>query len=227
MIWTRATRPGGFPGARGAFPGQPGGLLQPAFEFARLLREPVYWGWGVPRGDGHAVLVLPGLGADDAYLRPLRGWLRRVGYTTLRSGISRNPGLSEQLIAELGERVEAAYRRSGRRVSIIGHSMGGAQARAIARRHPDAVRHVITLGSPIVTSRPLPETVRVSAIASADDRIVRAPAAVARDPHAQNLTVRGSHSGLAVNASVYRRLARLLAAGEGDTGQYESAPEYL
>src|SRR5690349_5278999 len=89
MIWS-ATRSSAFPSAGGAFPSGPGGMLQPAFEFGQLLRDPVFWGWGVPRGDGHTVLVLPGLGAGDAYLRPLRGWLRRLGYQTLRSGIRRN-----------------------------------------------------------------------------------------------------------------------------------------
>lgn len=227
MIWTAAPQPGAFPGAGAAFPIGPAGLLQPAFEFGQLLRDPVFWGWGVPRGDGHTVLVLPGLGAGDAYLRPLRGWLRRLGYQTLRSGIRRNHGLSERLLAELGERVEAEYRRSGRPLSIVGHSMGGAQARAIARRHPQAVRQVITLGSPIAGSRPLPETIRVGAIASVDDRIVRAPAAVAHDPHAENLTVRGSHSGLAVNAAVYRRIARLLAGAEQPAGAAEPSPEHL
>jgi len=226
MIWS-AARPGAFPGTRGSLPIGPGDLLQPAFEFGQLLRDPVFWGWGVRRGDGHTVLVLPGLGAGDAYLRPLRGWLRRLGYRTMRSGIRRNPGLSERLLTELGERVEAEYRRTGRRLSIIGHSMGGAQARAIARRHPQAVRQVITLGSPIAGSPPLPRTIRVGAIASADDRIVRAPAAVARDPHADNLSVHGSHSGLAVNAAVYRRLARLLAAAEDPARDAAPAPEYL
>jgi len=134
--------------------------------FARLLRDPVYRGWGVPRGDGDTVLVLPGLFAGDNYLRPLRGWLRRLGYGTMRSGIERNPGLSERLIEALGERGEAEFQRSGRKLSLIGHSMGGAQACAIARRHPQAVRHVITPGAPIATSRPLPVSVRDSAIAS-------------------------------------------------------------
>ncbi len=222
-----ATRTAPFPGAPRTLPIPPGVLLQPALEFGQLLRDPVFWGWGVPRGDGHTVLVLPGLGGGDAYLRPLRGWLRRLGYRTLRSGIRRNPGPSERLLAELGERVEAEFRRTGRRLSIVGHSMGGAQARAIARRHPQAVRQVITLGAPIAGSPPLPDTIRVAAIASADDRIVRAPAAVARDPHAENLTVRGSHSGLAVNAAVYRRLGRLLSAAEAPSREGESAPIYL
>src|SRR5438477_12112542 len=79
---------------------------QPAAEFAALLSAPVYWGWGVPRGDGHSVLVLPGLGGGDDYLRPLRGWLRRVGYATMRSGLVQNPGWSEEIVAELGQRVE-------------------------------------------------------------------------------------------------------------------------
>lgn len=130
MFWTVATPRGAYPGSGDASLFGPGALLQPALEFGQLLRDPVFWGWGVPRGDGHTVLVLPGLGAGDAYLRPLRGWLRRLGYRTMRSGIRRNPGLSERLLAELGERVEAEYRRTGRRVSIVGHSMGGAQARA-------------------------------------------------------------------------------------------------
>jgi hypothetical protein len=51
-------------------------FLRPGAEAAALIADPVFWGWGVPRGDGHAVIVLPGLGGSDLYLTPLRGWLR-------------------------------------------------------------------------------------------------------------------------------------------------------
>ena len=184
---------------------------QPAAELGLLLNDPVYWGWGVPRGDGHPVLALPGLLAGDAYLRPMRDWLRRVGYTPVRSGLERNPGWSEELVRELGDIAEREFARDGRRVTIIGHSMGGVLGRSIAVRRPHVVRHVIAMGSPIGLSRSrLPESVRVTSLYSREDRIVHHSGAQAHEPHATNIEVRGSHIGLAFNPDVYRRLARLL-----------------
>ncbi len=192
---------------------------QPAVEFGQLLQEPVFWGLGVPRGNGHPVLVLPGLFAGDRYLDPLRGWLRRVGYTPVRSGLDRNPGWSEELVAELGERARQAFECGGQRVTIIGHSMGGVLGRSIAVRRPHTTRHVITLGSPLIMTRSrLPESVRLTAIYSREDRIVRHPGAVARDPGAQSIEVRGSHIGLAGNPIVYRHLARLLPSATRPPG---------
>jgi triacylglycerol lipase len=186
---------------------------QPVAEFALLQGDPVYWGWGMARGDGHSVMPLPGLGAGDGYLRAMRAWLRRVGYQTIRSGIERNPGWSEDLVADLGERVEAEHRRTGRRVTMIGHSMGGVLARSVAVRRPHAVDHVITLGSPLMMTRgELPDSVRMSAIYSRTDRIVRYPGATSRDTQAENIEVPGSHTGMAFNPEVYRQLARLLPA---------------
>jgi pimeloyl-ACP methyl ester carboxylesterase len=192
---------------------------QPAAEFGRLLRDPVFWGVEVPRGDGHPVLVLPGLLAGDGYLEPLRGWLRRVGYRPVPSGLDRNPGWSEALVGELGERAARACAGSGRRVTIVGHSMGGVLGRSIALRRPQTIRHVIALGSPLIMTRGrLPEGVRLSAIYSRDDLIVRHPGAMARDPSARNIEVGGSHVGLAGNPEVYRHLARLLRANGRDRG---------
>jgi pimeloyl-ACP methyl ester carboxylesterase len=189
---------------------------QPAAELGLLLQDPVYWGWGVPRGDGHPVLVLPGLLGGDQYLRPLRGWLRRIGYTPVRSGLERNPGWSEELVQELGDIAQQAFERGGRPLTIVGHSMGGVLGRSVAVRWPQLVRHVITLGSPLAMSRSrLPERIRVTAIHSRGDRIVRYPGAQARESHAENIEVRGSHSGLAFNAEVYRQLGRLLP-GDAD-----------
>jgi pimeloyl-ACP methyl ester carboxylesterase len=187
------------------------GAWQPAAELGLLLADPVFWGWGVPRGDGHPVLVLPGLLAGDRYLEPLRGWLRRVGYRPLASGLERNPGWSEELVRELGDVAEGAFQRSGTRVTIVGHSMGGVLGRSIALRRPHAVRHVITLGSPLrFVQAPAPSGVRLTAIYSRADRIVRHPGALAREPGARNIEVRGSHTGLAFNPLVYRHLGRLL-----------------
>jgi pimeloyl-ACP methyl ester carboxylesterase len=186
-------------------------FMRPAAETAALLRDPVYWGWGVRHGDGHHVLVLPGLGGGDTYLRLLRGWLKRIGYAPLRSGLDRNPGWSEELVRELGEIAERAFTASGRRVTIVGHSMGGVQGRSIAVRHPDRIDHVITLGSPLALSRSrVPEGVRLTAIYSREDRIVPYPRALAEDGRTRNIEVHGSHIGLASNAEVYRQLASLL-----------------
>jgi hypothetical protein len=94
--------------------------------------------------------------------------------------------------------------------------MGGLLGRSVAVRHPEAVRHVITLGSPLALSRStLPASVRLSALHSRADRIVRHPNALSRDPHARNIEVHGSHTGMAGNVEVYRHLARLLGGVTG------------
>src|SRR4029079_3472754 len=71
--------------------GLAGAALRPATEFGMLMGDPIFWGIGVPRGDGRPGMVLPGLFAGDAYLQPLRDWLGRAGYSPVRSGIDRNP----------------------------------------------------------------------------------------------------------------------------------------
>ena len=201
--------------------------IQPAAEFGMLLADPIFWGWGVPRGDGHPVLVLPGLLGGDTYLQPLRAWLRRIGYTSVRSGLDRNPGWSEELVQQLGDIAAQAQARAGAPVTIIGHSLGGVQGRSIALRRPGVVRHVITLGSPLRLSRSrLPESVRLTSMYSAEDRIVRHPGALAAEPHATNIQTPGSHTGLAFNPTVYRHLATLLRGGPAPSGRTRS-PELL
>lgn len=188
---------------------------QPAAEFGLLVNSPVFWGWGVPRGDGHPVMALPGLLAGDGYLRPLRDWLGRVGYRAVPSGIGRNLGWSEELVGELGDRVQQEYDRGGQRLTLVGHSMGGVLARSVAARRPQIVRHVVALSSPLGWSRGrLPESVRFTAIYSREDRVVRYPGARAQEPGAENIEVRGSHIGMASNPEVYRQLGKLLPLPE-------------
>src|SRR5580765_6554939 len=102
-----------------------------------------------PRGDGHPVLVLPGLIASDASTRLLRDVLSRRGYDVHGWGLGRNygprPGIEEGMLATLDQ----LHASSGRKVSLIGQSLGGAFARLLATQRPDAVRSVITLGSPV------------------------------------------------------------------------------
>jgi len=182
-------------------------------EFGMLVTDPVFWGMNVPRGDGHPVLLIPGLLANDDYLQPLCNWLRRAGYSPIWSGLRIDPGFSEAAIRRVTERVEQEHQSTGSRVSIIGHSMGGALARAAALRNPNAVRHVITLGSPMFfgAQQHLSLSVALTSIYTRNDRIVRHPHALARDSHAENIEVSGSHIGLPLNPEVYRHLARVLA----------------
>ena len=108
----------------------------------------------LPVGERHPVLVLPGLMADDASTRPLRGVLRRLGYPVHGWHLGRNVGPTEVCVNGMRQRLEDLQTRYGQPVSIIGWSLGGIFARRLARRTPDSVRQVITLGSPFRLARP-------------------------------------------------------------------------
>lgn len=107
-----------------------------------------------PRGDGHPVLVLPGLGGGDATTLLLRRALRRLGYPVYGWGFGVNRGPTPRVVDGVPALVADLHRRHGRRVSVIGWSLGGIYAHAAARAHPELVRQVITLGSPIRMSHP-------------------------------------------------------------------------
>lgn len=107
----------------------------------------------LPRGDGHPVLVLPGFLASDGSTAPLRGLLGSLGYAPHGWGLGRNVRLSNQRVHAMEARLLAIHRDSGRRVSLIGWSLGGVFARELAKLYPQAVRQVITLGSPIHDDR--------------------------------------------------------------------------
>jgi pimeloyl-ACP methyl ester carboxylesterase len=101
-----------------------------------------------PTGDGHPVLVLPGFTAGDRSTVPLRWFLRDRGYFTHGWRLGRNLGPTDRIIDGMRARVEALLDQHGQRITIVGWSLGGIYAREIARGAPDAVRQVITLGSP-------------------------------------------------------------------------------
>lgn len=103
---------------------------------------------GSPRGDGHTVLVMPGLGASDLSTRTLRRFLRTLGYDVHGWGLGRNQGPTTRMLDGVGKRFLDLHGRRGEGVSLVGWSMGGIFARRLARLNPDEVRQVITLGSP-------------------------------------------------------------------------------
>ena len=101
-----------------------------------------------PRGDGHAVLALPGLGHGDPYTALVRDFLTDIGYAVFGWELGVNFGPTEHLIAGATERLIALSERHGP-VSIVGFSMGGLFARLLAGRMPDRVRRIVTVCSPI------------------------------------------------------------------------------
>jgi pimeloyl-ACP methyl ester carboxylesterase len=105
-----------------------------------------------PHGDGHPVLVLPGLGADDRSTVPLRRFLRGLGYRVHGWRLGTNVP-SQDTIRRLRDRLATLRAQDSRPMSIVGWSLGGIYAREIARTSPEAVRTVVTLGSPF---RPVP-----------------------------------------------------------------------
>ena len=117
-------------------------------EFASLLRDPVYRGDGVPRGDGRLVVIIPGLFGSDFYLWPLRRWIARIGYRPRTSGLWVNAGCADRLTNEIDKWIERQQPQHDQRIVLIGHSRGGLLARALAARMASRVSHLILLGSP-------------------------------------------------------------------------------
>lgn len=224
---------------------------------------PLYWseiarasaGWGVflaslplagrlPAGDGAPVLVLPGLLAGDGSTAALRGVLRRLGHDVHGWELGRNVGPTAAVVRGLDRRLEELAERSGRRVILVGWSLGGIFARTLARRRPQLVRQVVTLGSPFRLARsdqsratraferfshlhvehlslplepnaaPLP--VPATSIYSRFDGIVAWRACLdTPGPLAENVEVYGSHLGLGHHPAVIWAVTDRLAQPEG------------
>jgi pimeloyl-ACP methyl ester carboxylesterase len=99
-------------------------------------------------GAGRAVLVLPGFSSADTATRRARGHLSRHGYAPHGWGLGPNHGLTDLIVDGLLVRFDELHRRYGAPVSVVGWSFGGLLARWVAHQRPDAVRQVVTLGSP-------------------------------------------------------------------------------
>jgi pimeloyl-ACP methyl ester carboxylesterase len=118
-------------------------------QWLRLRVSPVYRGHGVPRGDGSAVILVPGFLARPAYLAELRGWLRRIGYRPAVADLGWNADCFEVNADRVLAQLAVARQETGRPVHLVGHSLGGILARSAAVREPEAVASVTTLGSPV------------------------------------------------------------------------------
>ena len=103
----------------------------------------------VPRGDGHTVFVLPGFMTGDWATKGLINWLRDAGYDARGWGRGTNWGPTPISITRCAALVDEAHHRTGRKVSLIGRSLGGLFARELAKDSPAKVYRVITLGTPV------------------------------------------------------------------------------
>src|SRR6202140_2312936 len=106
------------------------------FEFnASLLLSPLLM--QAQRGDGHPVLTLPGFLASDLSMAPMRRYLKELGYDAYAWNNGRNVGGVSRLRAALRDRLAEIHESTGRKVSIIGWSLGGVNARDLALQAPD------------------------------------------------------------------------------------------
>jgi hypothetical protein len=205
------------------------------------------------RGDGHPVLVLPGWLIGDPATLLLRTALRALGHNVSGWGLGTNLGSTGRVVKELRSEVDRLHRVSGRRVSLIGWSLGGMYARELARAAPGSVRGIVTLGSPVVRWSPwlrtasgladhsmrLPGTGRLSR-PWAEGGSLRVPATSVYTrgdgvapwasclyepgPRRENVEVRGSHLGLATNPAVLWLLADRLGMAEGAWAPFRPPP---
>ena len=219
------------------------------FEFnASLLLSPLLM--RAPRGDGHPVLTLPGFLASDLSMAPMRRYLKELGYDAHAWKMGRNIGGISRMREGLRNRLAEIHAATGRKVSIVGWSLGGVYARDLALQAPDLVRCVITLGTPFandvratnatglyeaLSREPVEDnselrkaiagdlSVPATSIYSRSDGIVNWRTCLLRaSDTAENIEVHlASHTGMGVNAAALWAVADRLAQAEGQFAQFD------
>ncbi len=224
--------------------------LRLPFEFGSLLTT-----WPLlrlaPRGDGHPVIVFPGLSSSDAATAPLRAFLNMLGYASAGWNQGYNFGPRAGVLAAARQQLMQTFERSGQKVSLLGWSLGGIYARELAKAHPEMVRSIITLGTPFAGSPqstnawrlyeltsgrdihqdvhffdlPGAPPVPTTSIYSRSDGVVTWLASIQapciNNPHTENLEVFASHLGLGLNPSCWWAVANRLAQTEGQWRAFE------
>jgi pimeloyl-ACP methyl ester carboxylesterase len=207
------------------------------WEFAATLAA-APWLKRLPRGDGHPVLVFPGLAASDITTLPLRNFLADRGYEAHPWQLGFNLGPREGVLQTCLDRVRSLSQRHGRPISLVGWSLGGVYARELAKQLPQHVRCVITLGSPfaghpratnawrvfellsgqsahdpqVLAGLKEPPPVPTTSIFSRTDGVVAWQCSVNEDhPHTENIEVHASHIGLGLNPLVLYAIADRLS----------------
>jgi pimeloyl-ACP methyl ester carboxylesterase len=207
------------------------------WEFAALLAS-APWLRRLPRGDGHPVIVFPGLGANDTTTEPLRRFLDHLGYVIHPWGQGFNFGPRQGVLEKCNADLQALFKRYQQPVSLVGWSLGGIYARELAKALPEQTRCVITLGTPF-TGHPRatnawrffelmngrhshdpellaqirqPPSLPTTSIYSRSDGIVSWRCSVMEPgPLSENIEVRGSHLGMGLNPLALYAVADRLA----------------
>ena len=200
------------------------------------------------RGDGHPVIVVPSFLHGDAHTAPLRRFLASCGYAALRWGLGTNLGPTAATLDGIEALLDAVHRRHGRKVTLIGHSLGGVIARELAKQHPDQVRQLLVLASPIhlPTASPLepvykllahwhsidpeasaaelntPPDVPVTAIYTKSDGIVAWQSCrEIEGARRESIEIRGAHGTMVRNLAAWRIIADRLAQPEDEWRAYQ------
>jgi pimeloyl-ACP methyl ester carboxylesterase len=210
---------------------------------------------GAKRGDGHPVLVLPGFLAGDLSTNVLRRFLKYLGYETFGWELGNNFGGVYGMRAKLRGRLAEIYARTGRKVSLVGWSLGGVYARDLSLSMPNAVRSVITLGSPfagdlsatnagklyeILSGETIEDVVPddleklagtlpmpTTSIFTKTDGIVNWRTCLNDEsPTSENIEVYASHIGLGVNPAVLWAVADRLAQKDGTFKPFDRLGPY-
>jgi len=104
-------------------------------------------------GKGWPVLVLPGFTTDDLSTALLRRSLDRAGFHAYGWEQGFNLGFRVGLVEALERRIASISEREGRKVILLGWSLGGILARALGNRTPEKIAQVVSLGSPFSGDR--------------------------------------------------------------------------
>jgi len=233
------------------YPPSVGPLRPPSkFNTFKEIRAPLEWLFAcgnkkklahVPCGDQRLVVLVPGYGADEWSMRPLKKFLHSINYRVFDWEHGRNRGRvtadTERLMSTV-RKISVANDNAA--VTLIGWSLGGVLSREVARIQPELVSEVITMGTPLiggpkytVMANKYAQKMSINldeyeaeihainsqgikqpltVIYSQSDGIVGWRAAIDNyNQHARNLEVSCSHMGMGVNVEVWKTIAETLA----------------
>lgn len=122
-----------------------GELAAPVEPLMRAFRPPLVI---PPARNPKVVMLLPGFGTHPFRMRYMARKLEAAGHKVKRWGLGFNLGATTESLEAVERRLLILHQRYGRQVVLVGWSLGGVFAREVAKRHPDAVAKVITMGSP-------------------------------------------------------------------------------
>ena len=201
-----------------------------------------------PRGDGHPVIVLPSFLRGDGHTAPLRRFLAGCGYAVEGWGLGTNLGPTAAALDGIEALLAATHRRHGRKATLIGHSLGGVIARELAKQHPEQVRQLVLLASPIrqPTASPLepvyrlltrwhridaasaaaqlnapPETPVTALYTKSDGIVAWESCREIEGARRESIELRGAHGTMVRNPAAWRIIADRLAQPEGEWRRYQ------